>query len=444
MVPSDIPSLRQLRAFEAVARLESVSSAAREVNLSQPALTQSLRALEGELGLRLFDRRRSGCYATEFGVILLPRVRRFFDQIRSALGEPIIGTPFTGRQNVDTVVNKLTKPQLRCLIAISASESFEAAARILGIAEPSLHRSARELERELRRALYRRTASGMTTTAQGTELARRFQLAMREIEYGLEEVHVAQGVMISRLAVGNIPHSNHQMLSAAINDLLRVHPNAHVQIVDGHYEVLLNDLRNGKLDLLFGVLRRPDWVSDVEEELLFANPYVVVARKDHPLAELRSPSLNDLVRYDWIMPGPSTPRQQALERMFASAKQQPRVSIEATSMEIYRAVLACTDRLTLMSQTEAQLNDDAALAVLPFQSPHLRRVDGVATRIDWQPTSIHRQFLDFLRAQVHLPAASAKVRPRVLGQSRPRRAPSLKAERQKLSRTAKQRRLRVR
>jgi hypothetical protein len=113
-------------------------------------------------------------------------------------------------------------------------------------------------------------------------------------------------------------------------------------------------------------------------------------------------------------------------------------------MEIYRAVLACTDRLTLMSQTEAQLNDDAALAVLPFQSPHLRRVDGVATRIDWQPTSIHRQFLDFLRAQVHLPAASAKVRPRVLGQSRPRRAPSLKAERQKLSRTAKQRRLRVR
>ena len=43
MVPPDLPSLRQLRAFEAAARLESVSGAAREVNLSQPALTQSLR-----------------------------------------------------------------------------------------------------------------------------------------------------------------------------------------------------------------------------------------------------------------------------------------------------------------------------------------------------------------------------------------------------------------
>jgi hypothetical protein len=42
MAPHDLPSLRHLRAFEAAARLESVSGAAREVNLSQPALTQSL------------------------------------------------------------------------------------------------------------------------------------------------------------------------------------------------------------------------------------------------------------------------------------------------------------------------------------------------------------------------------------------------------------------
>src|SRR5581483_10242634 len=163
MVP-DIPSLRQLRAFEAAARLESVSNAAREINLSQPALTQSLHALETRLHTHLFERRRTGCYATEFGEILLPRVRRFFDHIRLALAEPTVGAPFTGRQGVDTLINKLTRPQLRGLIAVSGSESFEAAARALGVAQPSLHRSAKELERELRRSLYRRTASGMTAT----------------------------------------------------------------------------------------------------------------------------------------------------------------------------------------------------------------------------------------------------------------------------------------
>ena len=106
MVPPDLPSLRQLRAFEAAARLESVSGAAREVNLSQPALTQSLHALEARLSARLFERRRSGCYVTEPGAILLPRVRRFFDHIRSAIGEPAVGAPFAGRRSVEAIINK--------------------------------------------------------------------------------------------------------------------------------------------------------------------------------------------------------------------------------------------------------------------------------------------------------------------------------------------------
>lgn len=399
MVLLDVPSLRRLRAFEAVARLESISSAAREVNLSQPALTQSLHALEARLGMRLFERRSSGCYPTKPGVTLLPRVRRFFDHIRSALAEPAVGAPFTGRQSADAIINKLTRPQLRSLIAISENRSFEAAARWLGIAQPSLHRSARELERELRRNLYQRTANGMSVTVQGAELARRFQLAIREIEYGLEEIQAAKGVVVSRLAVGNIPHSNNQVLSTAINGLLSVHPNVRIQVVDGHYEALLHDLRAGKLDFLFGVLRRPEWVFDVKEELLFSNPYVVVARKDHPLRSLRTLTLDDLARYDWVMPGPSTPRQQAFERMFKALPARPRVSIETTSMQIYRAILASTNRLTLMSRAESQLNDDRTLVVLPFRSPHLSRVDGVATRLDWRPTSIHQQFLDLLRAQ---------------------------------------------
>ena len=69
---------------------------------------------------------------------------------------------------------------------------------------------------------------------------------------------------------------------------------------------------------LVRALGRPDWAIDVKEELLFSNPYVVVARKDHPLTSLRALTLKDLGRYDWIMPGPSTPRQQAFERMFAA------------------------------------------------------------------------------------------------------------------------------
>jgi LysR family transcriptional regulator, regulator for genes of the gallate degradation pathway len=233
MIAREIPSLRQLRAFEAVARLESVSAAARDIHLSQPGVSQAIRALENCVSAQLFERRRFGCYVTELGAILLPRIRRFLECLRSALTEPGGSSP-AGRQTIDATVNRMTRPQLQSLIAVSEHPSFGDAARSLKISQPSLHRSARELERELRRSLYRRTATGVTTTAYGSELARRVQVALGEIEYGLDEIQVARGNVVSQITIGNIPHSATQILSNTIKEFLSRYPTARLRIVDGH------------------------------------------------------------------------------------------------------------------------------------------------------------------------------------------------------------------
>jgi hypothetical protein len=58
-----------------------------------------------------------------------------------------------------------------------------------------------------------------------------------------------------------------------------------------------------------------------------------------------------------------------------------------------------------MSTLEAQLNELAKLAVLPFRSPEMRRSDGLARRADWRPTPIHRYFLKVLRAHARRQSA---------------------------------------
>jgi LysR family transcriptional regulator, regulator for genes of the gallate degradation pathway len=406
MSPDDIPSVRQLRMFSAVAAAQSISAAAKAVNLSQPGVTQSVHGLEQRVGAELFERRGSGCYLTASGAILLPRIQRFFDQLHLALGDAGAGAPAA-----DVAVNRITGPHIRSLIAVSENNSFGAAARSLNISQPSLHRAAKSLESELRRRLFQRTSQGMTTNAQGAEVARRFQIALREIAYGIEELQAARGHVVSRITVGNIPHSGGQILSSAINEFFAAYPTASVQIVDGHFEALLVDLRAGKLDVLFGVLRKPAWAQDVSEEALFKNPYVVVARTGHPLSASKALGLRELSRYDWIMPGAMTPRQQAFRRIFAGLPAQPKISVETTSLQIHRDLLATTDRLTLMSTLEAQLNDPDKLAVLPFRSPGLRRTDGLATRFDWQPTSIHRHFLKVLRGHARRLAAGTSSPP---------------------------------
>jgi LysR family transcriptional regulator, regulator for genes of the gallate degradation pathway len=397
--PLDLPSLRQLRAFEAVARCRSIGAAARELGLSQPAVTQMVAQIEASLGASLLERRRTGTYLTALGSVLLPRVQRLFGHMQSALGDPLIGASLAARETTRSVQNKITDTHIRALTAIADCGSFEAAARTLAISQPALHRSARDLERVVRRSLYQRVARGLAPTATARELARRLKVALRELEYGIDEIRTVQGIVTARIAVGNIPHSGAHLLSKAINQFLAAYPAASVHVLDGPYEPLLEALRAGDLDVLFGVLRRPAWAADVREEFLFANPYVIVVRRQHPLARTRNVTLRDLARYDWILPARGTPRREAFEHLFAGTPRSPSVSIETTSSAIYKSVLATTDRIALLSTLEAQFLEQEGMTVLPFASPILARTDGVASRADWQPTSLHRQFLDLLRAQ---------------------------------------------
>jgi LysR family transcriptional regulator, regulator for genes of the gallate degradation pathway len=395
----DSPSLRQLRAFEAVARGKSIGAASAELGLSQPAVTQMVAQIETALAVNLLERRRTGTYLTTLGSVFLPRVERLFAHIQTALCDPVIGASLSGRETTKSVENKITDTHIRALIAIAECGSFEAAARRLNISQPALHRSARDLERVIRRSLYQRMARGLAPTSQARELARRLKVALRELEYAIEEIRAAQGIFMSRIRVGNIPHSGTHLLSKAINHFLALYPAAFVHVLDGPYEPLLDGLRAGDLDLLFGVLRRPPWAIDVREEFLFSNPYAVVVRRQHPLAGVRNVTLRDLAGYDWILPARRAPRREAFERLFAGSARAPIVSIETTSSAIYKSVLTTTDRIALLSTLEAQFMEPKALTIIPFQSPVLARADGVATRADWQPPRLHQQFLDLLRTQ---------------------------------------------
>src|SRR5262249_4946909 len=194
----DGPSLRQLRAFEAVARRASIGAAARELGLSQPAVTQMIAQVESVLAAGLLERRSSGSVPTPLGQVLLPRVQPLVGGVQSALRDPAIGASLSGRETTASVENKITDTHIRALTAIADCGSFEAAARRLDISQPALHRSARDLERLVRRSLYQRMARGLALTSQARELARRLKVALRELETGREENGAGRDVVTLR------------------------------------------------------------------------------------------------------------------------------------------------------------------------------------------------------------------------------------------------------
>jgi DNA-binding transcriptional LysR family regulator len=83
-------TLRQLEVFLAIAHAHSYRQAAEGLHTSQPALSQHVRELEAELGVRLFDRLSRGVVPTEAGRLLEERAKRVFatlTDVREVLGE---------------------------------------------------------------------------------------------------------------------------------------------------------------------------------------------------------------------------------------------------------------------------------------------------------------------------------------------------------------------
>jgi LysR family glycine cleavage system transcriptional activator len=102
-MPRRLPSLNAVRAFEAAARYESFTQAAQELCVTQGAVSHQVKALEAELGIKLFNRERQRLVITEAGRQYLTVVRDAFDRIA-------IGTERLQQRQTSGVLTVSTSP----------------------------------------------------------------------------------------------------------------------------------------------------------------------------------------------------------------------------------------------------------------------------------------------------------------------------------------------
>ena len=80
-----LPPLNSLKCFEAAGRLLSFTDAARELNVTQAAISHQIKVIEDYLGFSLFDRYPRRLALTEQGKIQLPEVSDAFDRVAQAI-----------------------------------------------------------------------------------------------------------------------------------------------------------------------------------------------------------------------------------------------------------------------------------------------------------------------------------------------------------------------
>lgn len=231
---------------------------------------------------------------------------------------------------------------LRDFIAIAEAGSVRGAARALGLAQPALTRSLRELEKELGASLVERQPRGVVLTAAGNAFLARARAAVGELQRGKEEIAQLGRDFQGSVTAGLSSASFLALVPQAFAAFRREMPLIRVHLIEGLFPVLEPQLRDGRLDFYIGP--RPDHIpgDTYRTDLLFHNGRVVVCRAGHPRRNVKS--LRDLTGADWILTGLRERAGQEFEEQFSAVGLAcPQAITQADSLLALVTLLAASD-----------------------------------------------------------------------------------------------------
>lgn len=380
-------NIRHLRIFLAVFKLASISKAAQECGLSQPAVTQAINKIETDFNAILFDRTPKGVFATRLGNLHAERIARALSVLDAAFLSVAPRLRLTA-----------TASQLESLIAVRDTGNFTLAARRLGIAQPTVHRAVSKLEKESARPLFERTSTGIVATRSGQLLANAARLMDAELIQADMDIAEALGRETGRIVVGAMPLSRANLLPKVIAQFRQTWPRLPLRVLDGRYDELISGLRNGEIDFLIGALRESAPIEDVEQTKLFDDTLAIVAGPEHPLVGKTAIQVDDLLGFPWAVAAKETPTRKHFDRMFTTAGLKPPGSIvETSSLILIRELLFNSNHLGCVSTLQAAAEIASGRIVrIDFESSDTPRPIGITTRRDWKPTASQGKFIELL------------------------------------------------
>lgn len=239
--------------------------------------------------------------------------------------------------------------QIRDFVTVVECGSIRAAARMLGVAQPTITKSVRSLEAELHVQLLARNAQGIVPTPSGRAFFARARVAQSELRKAEEEAAQISGPGGGSVAfgVGNIGAA--LIVPDAVARFRRQFPRAGIRIVEGLAHLLLPSVRDESLDFVMGMRHVGELDRSLRFRPLYRSELVVVARKGHPLRNARS--VTQLASCEWLSTSTLNMPGGPIERLFASrGLPPPRPVIVCEYYNTVVALLAKSDMIGLMQR----------------------------------------------------------------------------------------------
>lgn len=287
--------------------------------------------------------------------------------------------------------------RLRQAMVLAETGSFSRAAEALGMSQPSLSQSIRELERRLGVAVFDRgpktvtpTAFGLTLLKEGAELVARAEA----LEHSLRR---RRGLEAGKLAIGFGVYAYRPTIPALAAAFAAAHPGVALRLAGCGWRQAEEALAARTIDLFIGEPVGTPAANLYEQRGLRPRPGRIVMRPDHPLMQLASAGLDDIARYP--LAGPRLPARvfahfpegAALGRLDpASAMFVPH--FETDSWSVVTGLLARTEAIAF-AHMSMLTGEAAGFAALPYDAPWMHSAPALVRRRDRPPSPEAAAFL---------------------------------------------------
>ena len=221
--------------------------------------------------------------------------------------------------------------RLRLLVEIERTGSLSAAARAIGIGQPTASGHLRVLEGAAGQLLVERNGRGSRLTEAGTVLARHAAQALATLAAGEEELHALAGLETGTIHIGASTTPGVYLLPDTLGCFRRDHPNVVVEIEIASTGAILERLLAGRVQLALVGETEPD--ERLQLEPFLADEIVGVARPG--LLPVRDGAVEAAALAEHVMLGreAGSSTKRVAGRVLAEAGVRPRQVWELDSSE---------------------------------------------------------------------------------------------------------------
>ncbi|MEX2524323.1 MAG: LysR family transcriptional regulator [Gammaproteobacteria bacterium] len=270
---------------------------------------------------------------------------------------------------------------LRHFTAVAREGSLGRAAETLSCTQPALSRAIQRLEEQLGAVLFERRTTGMVLTPFGQALLPYANLLETESRHAMDEIAALQGLNRGRVRIGAVASAAVSLVPGAVQQLLRQWPGIQVSIMEDVVERLTTALAANEIDLVIASNMPP--ADEVEKvfDCGRGDTSLVIARPGHPVLEQPEVSLQSLLQWHWIMPGPGTGPRRYFDTAFEQRGWKPSIAVETRSLEVMKSLIAGTDLLGWLPEPIIEAERSVGrLATLPVPELSQHRLFSVYRR----------------------------------------------------------------